>query len=234
MHLQLYCWPLEAYRKIPLKYNTTHTKCHWNVSPKEKSILVIESSVTIVSMCMGLIVEAQLFSKWIFSSPEWFLHFNLLQEKKILLGTKDFKNDVFQANSLRSLQKFKTFSSILICFVLSVLDAKGMRLPACACSQVEATWIRLVDDCRRGEMKREREIFQSQIVRTSSDSLLAMGATIKERNVLTVSGGWTLLPDLKNPQCSLLEPNLSESLLFLRATVFLLVKDSHIAIPAEQ
>lgn len=83
-------------------------------------------------------------------------------------------------------------------------------------------------------MKREREIFQSQIVRTSSDSLLAMGATIKERNVLTVSGGWTLLPDLKNPQCSLLEPNLSESLLFLRATVFLLVKDSHIAIPAEQ
>ena len=55
-------------------------------------------------------------------------------------------------------------------------------------------------------MKREREIFQNQIVRTSSDSLLAMGATIKERNVLTVSGGWTLLPDLKTHSVLCLSP----------------------------
>lgn len=55
-----------------------------------------------------------------------------------------------------------------------------------------------MEDARRGERKREMEVFQNQIVlglvthllegHGSSNSLLAVEATVKERNVLTVCG----------------------------------------------
>lgn len=52
----------------------------------------------------------------------------------------------------------------LICFVLPVLDAKGMMLPASTCLQVEATWICLMENAGGGKRKHEMEMsLQNQI-----------------------------------------------------------------------